>query len=228
MKELFERNGIYLTETQLKKFEIYAAMIKEYNEKFNLTSITDDEGMTVKHFVDSLKGIKHLPESGRIADIGAGAGFPSIPLCIITDGDMKKFTLIDSVDKKVGFLNAVIKELDLKNACAVHTRIEDEAKKNRGYYDCVVARAVAPLGVLCEYALPVLRCGGRLVAYKSEAVEEVKSASNALKILGGSILSAESFMLDGKYKRSFIIVEKLRATPLKYPRGQNKPRNNPL
>lgn len=228
MKEIFKRNGIILTDEQEKKFVIYRNLLKEYNEKFNLTSITEDEEIAVKHFVDSVRGLQYLPEKGRIADVGSGAGFPAIPLCIMTEGDGKTFTLLDSLNKRVGFLKTVIKELELKNAQAFHTRAEDEARNHRGFYDCVVARAVAPLAVLCEYSLPLLRCGGTLVAYKGDAVEEVQNAKNALKILGGTIKEAESYVLDEKYKRCFIIVEKSRATPLKYPRGQNKPRNMPL
>lgn len=228
MKQIFERNGILITDEQEKKLVLYKNLLLQYNEKFNLTAITEDEEITVKHFVDSVKGLKHLPEKGKIADIGSGAGFPAIPLCIMTENSGKHFTLLDSLNKRVGFLNIVINELGLNNVQAFHTRAEDEARKNRGYYDCIVARAVAPLAVLCEYSLPLLRCGGTLVAYKGEAIEEIQNAKNALKILGGNITDADRYVLDGKYKRCFIIVEKTRSTPLKYPRGQNKPRNMPL
>lgn len=228
MKEVLERNGIFLNEAQLEKMTAFCQMLLEYNEKFNLTAITDEEEIAVKHLADSIKGLPYLPETGKIIDIGSGAGFPSIPL-LIAGGEGKEFVLLDSLNKRVNFLNEVIKSLSLKNVTARHARAEEESRTGREKYDCAIARAVAPLNVLAEYALPLLKVGGVLVAYKGQNPEEEgKEAQNALKILGGEIVDIKKYLLDGVYERSFIIVKKVRNTPLKYPRGQNKPRLLPL
>lgn len=229
MKEILERNGIYLSEEAVKKLNDFRRILLEYNEKFNLTAITDEEEIAVKHFADSIKGLKFLPEKGKIIDVGSGAGFPSVPLIIASENDEREFVLLDSLKKRVDYLNGVINELNLPRAIAVHERAEDEGRKNRGIYDCVVARAVAPLNVLVEYALPLLKVGGTLIAYKGQQTEEeTANALNALKILRGRIKSVEKYVLDGEYSRSFVIVEKTGETPIKYPRGQNKPRILPL
>ena len=229
MKEILERNGIYLDETQTEQTAAFCRMLLEYNEKFNLTSITEEAEIAVKHLVDSIKGLPYLPEKGKIIDIGSGAGFPSIPLIIAGKNDGRAFVLLDSLKKRVDFLTDVIRTLRLSNACAVHARAEEECRTGRGTYDCVVARAVAPLPTLAEYALPLLKVGGTLVAYKGQnPEEEVKSAENALKVLGGEVAKIDEYRLDGQYERSFVLIKKTRETPIKYPRGQNKPRILPL
>jgi 16S rRNA (guanine527-N7)-methyltransferase len=228
MKELFEQAGIFLTDTQREKFVAYCRLLKEYNEKFNLTAITDETEIVVKHFIDSVKGLPYLPAKGLITDIGSGAGFPSVPLRIMTEGDGKKFVLLDSLDKRVGFLNTLIKELDLHDIAAFHERAEDEAEKSRGKYDCVLARAVAALPTLVEYAMPLLKIGGTLVAYKSDAAEEIKAADNAMRLTGGKLTGVYSYTLNCEYRRCFVVVGKIARTPEKYPRGQNKPKISPL
>ena len=218
-----------MLETQSEKMTAFCRMLLSYNERFNLTAITDEDEIAVKHIADSIKGLPYLPEKGRIVDIGSGAGFPSIPLIIAGDGREWRFLLLDSLQKRVGFLNDVIRELDLKNVSAIHARAEDESKKERESFDCAIARAVAPLNILAEYALPLLKVGGTLVAYKGTNPEEERLlAENALKVLGGEIEKIEKYKLDGTFERSFIIVKKVKKTPLKYPRGQNKPRILPL
>ncbi|MBO5304114.1 MAG: 16S rRNA (guanine(527)-N(7))-methyltransferase RsmG [Clostridia bacterium] len=227
MKNYFEKEGLTITEKQQAQLVAFRELLLEYNQKFNLTSITDEEEITIKHFVDSVMGYKHLPKIGKVIDVGSGAGFPAIPLIITGDGTLE-FTLLDSLNKRVNFLNEVISRLALPNATAIHSRIEDQAKNYRESYDCVIARAVAPLNVLCEYALPLLKVGGTLVAYKGDAEEEIINAKKALSILGGKVKMVDEYILNGEYKRSFVIVEKVKPTPIKYPRGQNKPRNSPL
>ena len=228
MKDILERNGIFLSDSAVEKLEVFRRILLDYNEKFNLTAITDEKEIAVKHFADSIKGLKFLPGKGKIIDLGSGAGFPSVPLIIAGENEEREFVLLDSLKKRVDYLNDVIRELKLPKAVAVHERAEDEGKKSRGKYDCVVARAVAPLNVLLEYAMPVLKVGGTLVAYKGQAEEEIEKAQNALKILRAKIKTVEKYELDGEHKRSFVIVEKVGETPVKYPRGQNKPRSQPL
>lgn len=228
VREILLENGIETTEKQMEKLFVFCRMLLEYNEKFNLTNITDEREIAVKHLADSIKGLPYLPKKGKIVDIGSGAGFPSIPLLVMSKGDEREFVLLDSLQKRVNFLNDVIRELDLKNAIAIHARAEEEAKRMRNGYVCAVARAVAPLNVLAEYALPLLQKGGALVAYKGSPDEEVKNAANALKVLGGTIKTIDRYCLNGEYERSFVVVEKTGETPLKYPRGQNKPRIMPL
>lgn len=229
MQEILERNGIFLRETQSEKMAAFCRLLLEYNQKFNLTAITDEDEIAVKHVADSVKGLPYLPEKGRIIDIGSGAGFPSVPLIVASEGSEREFVLLDSLMKRVGFLNEVIRQLDLRNAKAVHARAEDESKTEREGFDCAIARAVAPLNVLVEYALPLLKTGGRLVAYKGTDPEgECENAKRALTELGGEVEKIEKYRLDGTYERSFIMVKKVKKTPLKYPRGQNKPRIMPL
>lgn len=212
----------------MEKLSAFCRLLSEYNEKFNLTNITDEKEIAVKHLVDSIKGMPYLPEKGKIIDVGSGAGFPSIPLIIMNENPEREFVLLDSLLKRVDFLNVVIEKLELTNAVAVHARAEEEAKRARNGYACAVARAVAPLNVLLEYTLPLVKKGGAVVAYKGDPEEEMRNAENALRILGGRVKSVEKYKLNGEYERSFVIVEKTAETPLKYPRGQNKPRIMPL
>ena len=228
MREILRANGIETTDTQMEKLSAFCRLLSEYNEKFNLTNITDEKEIAVKHLVDSIKGMPYLPEKGKIIDVGSGAGFPSIPLIIMNENPEREFVLLDSLLKRVDFLNVVIEKLELTNAVAVHARAEEEAKRARNGYACAVARAVAPLNVLLEYTLPLVKKGGAVVAYKGDPEEEMRNAENALRILGGRVKSVEKYKLNGEYERSFVIVEKTAETPLKYPRGQNKPRIMPL
>lgn len=225
--EIFHNAGICLDQAKAGQFLSYASLIKEHNQKYNLTAIIDDQEIIKKHFVDSVIGGEYLPKTGKIIDIGSGAGFPSVPLKIMQP--QLDFTLIDSVNKKVNFLNIVIKELNFEGITAKHTRIEEEGRTNREKYDCVLARAVSPLPTLLEYALPLLKVGGIFVAYKGDkAQEEIDLSKNALKELGGKIKKVEKIKLLDEYGRSLIIVEKIAKTSEKYPRASNKPRTLPL
>ncbi len=226
------------------EFDLYYSLLAEWNEKFNLTAITDRESVFARHFCDSISAAGYLPQNASVCDIGSGAGFPGLPLKIVRP-DIN-ITLIDSVNKKVGFLNEVIARLGLKNAAAFHVRAEDAASpdKYRGKFNVTLSRAVAPLPVLCEYALPLTKPGGVFIAYKASSgeKEETASAQNALKILGGRLKQTAPYTLTAPVKAgadgsptgtedialSLIIIEKTAECPLKYPRGGNKPRLQPL
>ena len=206
-------------------FNRYAEMLRERNEKINLTAITEPEEVKVKHFLDSCSAAELLPGGASVLDIGSGAGFPGLPLKIVRP-DLT-VTLLDSVNKKVAFMNDVVAELKLSGVTAVHARIEDFPHK--GEYDAVVSRAVAELSTLAEYALPFVKIGGAFIAYKSEKAEsEAEAAVNAITLLGGRIREIrEAFVATG-LTRKLIIIDKIAPTPPKYPRGKNLPRLKPL
>lgn len=206
-------------------FNRYAEMLRERNEKINLTAITEPEEVKIKHFLDSCSAAELLPGGASVLDIGSGAGFPGLPLKIVRP-DLT-VTLLDSVNKKVAFMNDVVAELKLSGATAVHARIEDFPHK--GEYDAVVSRAVAELTTLAEYALPFVKIGGAFIAYKSEKAEsEAEAAASAITLLGGRIREIrEAFVAPG-LTRKLIIIDKIAPTPPKYPRGKNLPRLKPL
>lgn len=206
-------------------FDRYAEMLTERNEKVNLTAITDPVEIRVKHFTDSLAAIDLIKTGATVLDIGSGAGFPGIPLKIARD-DIS-VTLLDSVNKKVAFMNDVIADLGLKNIEAVHARIEDFPHK--GEFDVAVSRAVAELTTLAEYALPFVKVGGTFVAYKSEKAEaEAAAAGNAVALLGGRLREIREVNVAPGLTRRLIVVDKIAPTPPKYPRGKNLPRLKPL
>lgn len=208
-----------------KKYQIYTDYLLEVNSHTNLTTITDPAEIDLKHFKDSLTVLDYIKEGDKVLDIGAGAGFPGIPLRIEKDFEL---TLIDSVNKKVNFMNEVIEKLDLKNARAIHTRAEDFAKDHREGFDVVVSRAVANMATLSELCLPFVKVGGLFIALKGpKADEEVKNAANALEILGGEVIKMDQLDLDGN-ERVNVIVKKVRSCKKTYPRGQNLPKRKPL
>lgn len=226
MKELFNKYGIDITEEKLLLFNNYHKDIVEKNKVMNLTAITEKDDVYVKHFVDSLLPLKDIKDNSTILDVGTGAGFPGIPLKIMNN--TYKITLLDSLNKRINFLNEEIDKLKLTDIVAIHSRAEDYANVSRETFDYVVSRAVARLNILCEYCLPFVKVGGYFVAYKSENTrEEMEEATNAIKILGEKIDKVVSVELEGN-QRNLIFIKKVCKTPLKYPRGQNKPRTNPL
>lgn len=223
----FNEFGIKLTERQLQQFEHYYNLLIEWNNKFNLTAITEPDAVIEKHFIDSVLPLRDL-KSQKVIDIGAGAGFPSIPLKIMNP-DIE-LVMVDSVNKKVTFLQAVIEVLELSNTRAIHSRVEDLGinPNFREKFDIVVARAVASLNTLCEYTLPFVRLGGKFVAYKSVEVEnEVETAKKAIQTLGGTLKSLEKYEM-GENTRAIVVITKSQKTPPKYPRGKNKPRLEPI
>lgn len=206
-------------------FDTYYRLLTEWNEKFNLTAITERNAVYVKHFADSLLGEYLVPENATLLDIGAGAGFPSLPIKIVRDD--VTLTMVDSLKKRVNFLSCLIDELKLDKTTALHARAED--LNCRGSYDCVVARAVAPLNTLCEYCLPFVKTGGIFIAYKAgDCEEETAAAKNAVKILGGDKADIIKRRLDDDTVRSLVVIGKVTDSPAKYPRGKNLPRKSPL
>ena len=207
-----------------KMYDVYRDYLLEVNSHTNLTTITDPSDIRVKHFDDSLSIIDYINEGSKVLDIGSGAGFPGIPLRIEKNFDL---TLIDSVNKKVKFMNEVIEKLELKNTRAIHTRAEDFAKNERETYDLVISRAVANMSTLSELCIPFLKVGGLFIAMKGpKADEELEEAENALKVLGGEIIKLDRFDLDGN-ERVNIVVRKTHPTKIKYPRGKNLPKKTP-
>lgn len=209
----------------MDKYKIYTDYLLEVNSHTNLTTITDPEEIELKHFKDSLTVLDYIKENDKVLDIGAGAGFPGIPLRIEKNIDL---TLIDSVNKKVVFMNEVIEKLDLENARAIHTRAEDFAKDHREEFDVVVSRAVANMATLSELCLPLVKVGGLFIALKGpKAEDELENAKNALGILGGKVIKKDKIDLDGN-ERVNLVVKKIKPSPKSYPRGKNLPKKNPL
>ena len=220
--------GFELTPQQLEQFDLYAKLLVEWNEKMNLTAITQPRDIVIKHFLDSILALKavELPQGASLVDVGSGAGFPSVPMLILRP-DLK-MTLLDSLNKRLIFLEEVLKELDL-DATLLHARAEDAGRREdcRGKFDFALSRAVAPLPVLTELTLPLLKQGGKAICYKGPAAEEeVAAAKRALDLLRGkaTILSADAPWGE----RRLVVIEKTAPTPKAYPRKAGTPSKNPL
>lgn len=223
-KALFAKGEMSVSDTQYEKLKKYSELLVEWNEKINLTAITDPEGIALKHFYDSVYPFTmlELPENASVIDVGTGAGFPSCPLKVIRN-DIK-LTLLDSLNKRIKFLQEVSDSLEL-NAKCVHGRAEELGKDPdyREQFDLACARAVANLTELCEYCLPFVKLGGRFVALKgSNGLEELEEAKNAIKILGGSIEKAIEYSLPNGDGRVLISIKKSAHTPEKYPRNKGQ------
>ena len=224
--------GIELDDDKINKFILYKQILKEWNQKINITSITDDTEIDVKHFIDSLTPLNvNLFEHGiKIIDIGTGGGFPGIPLKIVRE-DLN-VVLLDSLNKRIRFLDEVINKLELENIIAIHGRAEELGRNasHRGKYDIAISRAVASLDTLSEYSLPFVKVGGYFISMKGpDFDEELSEAEKGIKILGGRIEDTKLITLPGSdITHSLIIIEKIKETPTKYPRGGGKPKKNPL
>ena len=228
LKNIFKNYGTNVSDLQDEQFDKYFSMLVETNKVLNLTAITEEKEVLLKHFLDSILPNKFFSKCASVVDVGSGAGFPSVPLKIIRP-DLK-ICMVDSLNKRVNFLNEVINNLQLENIGAIHYRAEDFARKNRESFDYAVARAVAPLNTLVEYLLPLVKLGGHAIIYKSSKLEEeLQLAKNAISILGGTVESIEKFVIEEEnLERNILILKKIKPTPSKYPRDKNKPKLSPL
>lgn len=226
--------GLSLTPVQEQQFEVYFDMLTEWNSKINLTAITAPKDVALKHFADSLAPLAVCPEllegEPSVIDIGAGAGFPSVPLKIMRPSI--SLTMLDSLNKRTLFLDSLADRLGLENVRTIHSRAEDAAHNPelRESFDICVARAVAPMRVLCEYTLPFVRLSGTLAAYKGPSVsEEISEAKEALALLGGKCNG--TFFVDfntGEMSRYVVLIKKVENTPSKFPRSAGTPKKHPL
>ena len=226
MKNKFIKYNINITSEQEKMFNDYYDILIEYNQKFNITAITEKEEVIEKHFIDSALGAEKI-KGTTLIDVGSGGGFPAIPIKIMRD-DIS-ITMLEATGKKCEFLKAVIKELNLTGINVINGRAEDKAKDvlYREKFDVCTARAVARLNTLSEYCMPFVKVGGQFISYKGDAQEETFEAENAIKILGGKLNTFIEYFL-GDAKRSLVIIDKIKPTDKKYPRGNGKERKNPL
>lgn len=224
--------GIKLSDIQINQFITYFEMLVEWNQVMNLTAITEYDEVIKKHFVDSLSLIKayDINKKSKVIDVGTGAGFPGLALKIAYPN--LQVTLLDSLNKRIHFLNAVIEKLQLSEVDTVHGRAEDFAKpgKLREKYDLCVSRAVANLSTLSEYCLPFVKEGGYFISYKSEKItEEAESAEKAISILGGKVMRQVEFKLpDSDMYRNLFVIKKIKKTPTKYPRKAGLPSKEPI
>lgn len=230
LKETFEKLNIPFDEEIIEQYEKYMNGILQWNEKVNLTAIKDREEFITKHYIDSIL-CYHFPEYGNaesVVDMGTGAGFPGVPLAIISQD--KEFVLADSLNKRLKIIDELAASIALDNVTTVHGRAEELAKnkKYRERFDLCVSRAVANMAVLAEYCLPFVRVGGYLLAYKGpDAETEAEDAKKALKILGGKVKRIEAVNL-ADFDHNIIVIEKIKETPAKYPRKAGTPAKEPI
>lgn len=225
-----ERNQVMLDEKQSKIFYKYMNLLLEWNEKINLTAITEQNHIILKHFVDSMTLLPYLKDNDKIIDIGTGAGFPGIPLKIAKPST--EITLVDSLNKRIQFLTEIIQSLDLNKVKAIHARAEELARKKgeRESYDIATSRAVAKLNVLLEYLMPFVKVGGKCICMKANQIEEeLEEAKKAIKVLGGEIEKVENISLgDSDIVRKIIVIRKVKSTPKEFPRKAGTPSKKPI
>lgn len=230
--EYFEKNNIPYSEEMICKFDAYRSGILQWNEFVNLTAIREPEEFTIKHFVDSVTCYKsdEYQNSERILDLGTGAGFPGVPLAILSPD--KEFVLVDSLKKRLKIIDELCLSIGIDNVTTVHARAEDLAKNGayREKYDMCTSRAVANLSVLCEYCLPFVKVGGYMAAYKgADSAKEAEEAKNAIKILGGKLCKTIDASFDeAAEEHKILLIEKVTRTPSKYPRKAGSPAKEPL
>lgn len=232
LTDYLDRKGIPYNEDMIKKFDAYRGGILQWNEFVNLTAIRDPEEFTVKHFIDSVAcyDFPQYADAEEVVDMGTGAGFPGVPLAILSPE--KKFVLIDSLNKRLKIIQDLCQNIGINNVVTIHGRAEDLGKdaKHREKYDLCVSRAVASLNVLCEYCLPFVKPGGSMIAYKgSDAEKEIVEAKKAIRILGGEIDDMVEVSISEKAsEHKILIIKKIGKTPSKYPRKAGTPAKEPL
>lgn len=230
MAEKLKKIEVDISTNDTEKLYQYMNLLLEWNQKINLTAITDSNVIILKHFIDSITINKYLKNVTRIMDIGTGAGFPGIPLKIIHPE--VQFTLVDSLNKRISFLEEVCDKLELEQIECLHTRAEELAKKYqyRDKYDIVTSRAVARLATLLEYMLPFVKIGGVCICMKGANIQnELKEATKAIQVLGGELEKVEKFTLpDTDMERNIVIIKKVRVTPNMYPRKAGVPSKQPI
>ena len=227
-KEL-NKNQLTVSKDSYEKYFKYMKNVLEWNTKINVTAVRDEENFIIKHYIDSLVISKYVEGNPRVIDIGTGAGFPGVPVKLYNE-DMD-ITLIDSINKKLNVIRESIKGLDLKNIEIIHSRAEDLAVKEgyRESFDVATTRAVSNLSTILEYMMPFIKVGGIAVCMKGPNYqEELDSARNAIKVLGGKLEIIENFNINTEYERNIIIIKKVLKTPNKYPRSGNKPLKEPI
>lgn len=221
--------GIQLTDEQLHQLDKYYQLLVEWNKVMNLTGITEEKEVYLKHFYDSLTIAKviDLTKEKSLCDVGSGAGFPGMVLKIVFPN--LKVTLVDSLNKRIKFLTEVANELNLKDIALVHARAEDFAKNNREKFDVVTARAVAPINVLLEYCLPLIKVGKYFIALKGNISQEIILLNNSLTKIGGKLINSQEFLLPiENSNRSLLVITKENPTSKKYPRHPKDIKINPL
>lgn len=233
LKEKAKNIGLELNDKQLENFGLYKDLLIEWNEKINLTAITDEYQIIMKHFIDCLEIVKYIEEGTNIVDVGTGAGFPGLVIAIYFEGKVN-ITLLDALNKRLLFLEDVVNKLQLKNLNLVHGRAEELAHKEeyRNKYDLVVSRAVANLSVLLEYDIAYIKTNGKALLLKSSNLDnEITEAKNALNILNCKInnIYEYSYEVDDElFTRKVLEIQKVKDTPIKYPRNYGKIKKNPL
>lgn len=231
-KTMLAEKGISLNETQMNQFELYFQELVAWNNKINLTAITDEDGVYLKHFYDSISAVffQDFTKPLKVVDVGAGAGFPSIPIKICFP-DLK-ITIVDSLNKRISFLQHLVSTLKLENVSLFHDRAETFAKniQHREKYDLVIARAVARMPVLVELCLPLAKIGGVFLAMKGpEVINEIVAGKKAITTLGGAVIRNENLKLPfEESERHFVFIEKRKKTPNLYPRKPGTPNKQPL
>lgn len=225
-----DKFNVKLSKKQLDQFYEYMNLLIEWNQKMNLTTITEPNEVIEKHFIDSLSIAKYLESAKSILDIGTGAGFPGIPLKIVEHE--KEFTLLDALNKRINFLQEVITGLKLERVEAIHGRAEEiiKQKNKREIYDIVTSRAVAKLNVLLEYMLPFTKVGGKCICMKAMDIdEELNEAQKAIQVLGGKLETVDMITLpDSNIERKIVVIKKVRSTPIKFPRKAGMPTKEPI
>ncbi|WP_300379713.1 16S rRNA (guanine(527)-N(7))-methyltransferase RsmG [Clostridium sp.] len=232
MKEASLEVGLELTEVQYNQFMKYMRLLQEWNEKVNLTAITEDKEVVKKHFIDCIKAFKSeaIKSAKTIIDVGTGAGFPGIPIAIMNPN--VKVTLLDSLNKRINFLNLVVRELGLKNIVTIHSRAEDGAnnKELREAFDVATSRAVANMSVLSEFCIPYVKINGYFVALKGPAIEEeLKDGQKAIEVLGGELKNKIEYDIEeSDLNHNIVEIRKVRKCPKIYPRKAGTVNKNPI